>query len=160
MSRAAIFLLILGLLQMTGDLTQQAWLRVLGAISAAAPSPHLLSAVNGLETCSTRVFLEWSDRDGEIRSLELTPALHARLRGPCSRRHAYGAVLAYGPVLNADKRTRPMHSAVLHFALKGAAPLLPELGIDPADVRDPVRVRYQLREGRNPLNLPLVLEAP
>lgn len=160
MSRGAIFLLILGLAQMTGDLIHQAWLKGLGAATVASPAPKVFSAVQGLETYSTRFFVEWTDREGDVHSVELTPELYSRLRGPYNRRNTYGAALAYGPVLSTDPRTRPMHAAMMHFALTGASPLLRELGIDPADVRGPVRVRYQPREGSDLGDLPLVLEAP
>ena len=88
--------------------------------------------MRGLETYSTRFFLEWTDAQGQAHSLELTPEVYARLRGPYNRRNVYGAVLAYGPVL-------PARAARSGDALRarGDAPLLRELGIDPADVADP-----------------------
>ena len=159
---AAACLIAVGLSQMAGDLCEQfvspyygLRLKGLGAATAAAPAPKVFSAVRGLETYSTRFFLEWTGADGAAHSLELTPEVYARLRGPYNRRNVYGAALAYGPVLPAELR-----DPVLAYALCGDAPLLRELGIDPAEVRGPVRVRFEPLPGTDLGDLPTVLEAP
>ena len=161
MRTAAACLIAIGLLQMAGDLCERYLseavgrpLKGLGAATAAAPAPKVFSAVRGLETYSTRFFLEWAGPDGERHSLELTPEVYARLRGPYNRRNVYGAALAYGPVLPAELR-----DPVMAYAVCGDAPLLRELGIDPAEVRGPVRLRYQPRPGTDMGELPRVLEA-
>ena len=159
MKRAAL-LLLLGLLQMVGDLADMPALKGIGAATCASPAPKVFSAVRGLETYSTRFYLEWSDRSGEGHALELTPALYSRLRGPYNRRNVYGAVLAYGPVLSTDERTRPMFDAVARYALCGDAPLLRELGIDPSTVSGRVRVRLEPLPGTTLGNLPQLLEPP
>ncbi len=167
MNKAAVALLVLGLLQMGGDLLERLGLgaagrplKGVGAATTASPAPKVFSAVRGLETYSTRFYLEWRDRAGQEHSLLLTPELYARLRGPYNRRNVYGAALAYGPVLATDERTQPMFRAVVHYALCGDAPLLRELGIDPATVAGPVRVRYEPRPGSDLGDLPRMLEAP
>jgi hypothetical protein len=159
-SKAAVALLIIGLLQMTGDLLGLSWLKGLGAATAASPAPKVFSAVRGLETYSTHFFLEWTDRGGALHSLRLTPEIYARLAGPYNRRNVYGAVLAYGPVLAVDERARPMFTAVASYALCGEARLLRELGIDPASVQGRVRVRFEPLPGAEMGDLPRVLEAP
>ena len=167
MNKASVGLLVIGLLQLTGDLLERSGagvvgrpLKGIGAATTASPAPKVFSAVRGLETFSTRFTLEWWDRDGRMRTLSLTPEVYARVRGPYNRRNVYGAVLAYGPVLATDERTRPLYESVAHYALCGDAPLLRELGVDPADVVGPVRVRYDPRPGSDLGDLPLVLEAP
>lgn len=146
-------LLLVGLMQMVGDLTGITALKGIGAATAASPAPKVFSAVNGLETFSTRFYLEWTDLKGVSHTLELTPQIYARMRGPYKRRNVYGAVLAYGPVLPPLLR-----DPVLRYAVTGEAPLLREVGIDPKDVRD-VRVRYEPLPSTPP-ELPRVLEAP
>ncbi len=94
-------LLVLGLLQMAADLAGLSTLRGLAGATTASPAPRVFSAVEGLETYSSRFSIEWHDLDGEAHTLELTPEVYARLRGPYNRRNAYGAVLAYGPELAA-----------------------------------------------------------
>jgi hypothetical protein len=117
--------------------------------------------VRGLETYSTRFFLEWTDRDGAVHSLAITPEIGARLRGPYNRRNTYGALLAYGPVLVSEPKTRPMFDAVAHYGLSGEAPLLRELGIDPTQVKEgSVRVRLEPLPGSDLGDLPHVLEVP
>lgn len=157
---AAVCLVVLGLLQMAGDLFRLPALRAVGAATAASPAPKVFSAVRGLETYSTRFFLEWNDRQGASHSLELTPTVYRRLRGPYNRRNVLGAVTAYGPVLSTDVRTRPMFLAVARYALCGKAPLLAELGIDRSKVSDSVRVRLEALPGSTLGELPRVIEAP
>lgn len=156
--KAALFLLLLGLLTMIGDLARIAWLKGFGAATVASPAPKVFSAVKGYETYSTRFFLEWKDRDGASQSVELTPELYSRLQGPYNRRNVYGAALAYGPVLDTDPRARAMFRAAAKYALTGDAPLLREIGIDPATIVGPVRVRFEPRPGTDMGDLPKVIE--
>ncbi len=157
MRAAAALLLVVGLLQVAGEMSGIAPLVGLAAATGASPAPKVFSAVRGLETYSTRFSLEWTDPGGRVRSLALTPQVYARLRGPYNRRNVYGAVLAYGPVLSTDPRTAPMFESVARRALCGEAPLLAELGLDPAAVRG-VRLRLEPRPGSRIEGLPLVLE--
>lgn len=160
MKKAASFLLALGLLQMVSDLARVPALKGIGAATLASPAPKVFSAVRGLETYSTRFHLEWSDREGREQTVELTPALYSRLRGPYNRRNVYGAVMAYGPVLATVDATRAMYRAVASHALCGEAPLLRELGIDPETIDGRLRVRYEPVAGSDLGDLPRVLEAP
>jgi hypothetical protein len=165
-NKSAVALLVLGLLQMSGDLLDRAGLETvgrplkgIGAASTASPAPKVFSAVKGLETYSTQFHLEWTDRRGETHDLLLTPELYGHIRGPYNRRNVYGAVLAYGPVLATDPRTESMFRSVARSALCGDAPLLREMGIDPDDVAGNVRIRYEPRPGTDMGDLPRVLEA-
>lgn len=146
-------LLVLGLAQMTGDVLGIRALKGIAAATAASPAPKVFSAAEGLETFSTRFFLEWTDASGAAQSLEVTPEVYARLRGPYKRRNVYGAVMAYGPVLPAELR-----DPVFRYAVTGDAPLLREVGIDPAGVTN-VRVRYEPLPSTPP-GLPRTLETP
>ncbi len=153
-------LLALGLLQMTGDLLGCATLRGLAAASGASPAPRVFSAVGGLETYSTRFFLEWIDVDGASQSVALTPELYSRLRGPYNRRNAFGAVVAYGPVLVSSPNTRALYEHVARYAMCGDAPLLRELGLDPLRVARGLQVRLEPVAGSDLGDLPTVLEVP
>jgi hypothetical protein len=155
-------LLIVGLLQMAGDLTERLVsepagkiIRAVGLATMASPAPRVFSSHKGLETYSTRFFLFWHDRAGSKHELELTPEAYARLRGPYNRRNVYGAALAYGPVLPPQLR-----EPVMKYAVCGDRPLLRELGIDPAGVRDPVGVRCEPLPGTDIGDLPRQLIAP
>ncbi len=149
LKEAAIFALLLGvgLLQMAGAILQLPLVAGLGAATNASPHPKVFSAIYGLETFSTRFFLEWTDHGGKSHSLQITPAQYRKIRGPYNRRNVYGAALAYGPVLATEPLTRPMFEQVLDYALRGRAPLLRELGIDPASVRYPLTVRLEVEPG-------------
>jgi hypothetical protein len=162
MNKAAAFLLAVGLLQMTGDLLERTGiepagraLKGFGAATTASPAPKVFSSVRGLETYSTRFYLEWTDLDEVDHSLHVTPEVYARLQGPYNRRNVYGAALAYGPVLPEELR-----DPVMRYAVCGEAPLLRELGVDPARVKGPVSVRYEPLPGTDQGDLPRKLEAP
>jgi hypothetical protein len=157
---AALFLVTLGLLQMLGDLAGLPSVRAIGAVTSASPAPKVFSAVDGFETYSTRFFLLWRDDAGEEHVLRLTPELSKGIRGPYNRRNPYGAVIAYAPILFEAERTRPMFAAVAHFSVCGHAPLLHELGIDPTDVRGPVRLRVEPLSPRHGRRLELPLPCP
>ncbi len=156
---APVLLLLVGLLQMAGDTLGVPALKGLGAAWGASPAPKVFSQVRGLETYSTRFFLEWTDTSDAAHELELTPEVYGRLLGPYNRRNVYGAALAYGPVLVSDERTERLYRAVVGYALCGAAPVLRELGIDPADASG-VRLRYEPVSGSDMGTRPRVLEAP
>jgi hypothetical protein len=177
---AAVFLLLLGSLGMLGHVLGSETLRGLAAMTCASPAPKVFSAVKGLErseaeeakrsgarpsgavagleTYSTKFRIEWIDHEGGPQSVLLTPELYARLGGPYNRRNVYGAVLAFGPVLVSDARTKPMWTSIMRYAACGERPLLAELGIDPKSVGGKLRVvlepLYDIGE------LPRVLEAP
>jgi len=157
-SYPAVVLLVLGLAQMAGDVLHLPALKGLAAATAASPAPKVFSAVRGLETYSTRFALEWDDRAQVHHVLPLTPELYARLRGPYNRRNVFGAVLAYGPVLVSDPRTRAMFDSVARYALCGDAPILRELGVDPRAVSGHLRVRLDPRQGSELDDLPLTIE--
>jgi hypothetical protein len=157
---AAVGLVLLGLAQMAGDLANLPPLKAIAAATGASPAPKVFSAVKGLETYSTRFFVEWRDRAGKAHSLELTPDVYARLEGPYNRRNVYGAVLAYGPVLATDPHGKPMFDAVARYALCGRAPLLRELAIDPSQIDGRVRIRLEPRPGADLGPMPKSLEPP
>ncbi|HEU5321632.1 MAG TPA: hypothetical protein VFX28_12560 [Methylomirabilota bacterium] len=155
---AAAALLVLGLAQMTGDLTGIAALKALGAATGASPAPRVFSAVQGLETYSTRFWLEWTAETGAEHRALLDSERYQRLRGPYNRRNVYGAALAYGPVLVASPATRPMFEAVASAALCGDAPLARELGLVPPPRPGSVRVRLEPLPGSDLGGLPRLLQ--
>lgn len=152
-------LLILGLLQMVGNLLNQPLISGIAAAFNASPHPKVFSAAKGLETYSTDFFLEWNDTDGKSHSLQLTPTVNGKIRGPYNRRNVFGAAIAYGPVLATNEKTRPMFEAVLNYSLGGDAPLLRELGIDPSTITYPVVLRLVVEPGTKlETEMPLLFE--
>jgi hypothetical protein len=158
-NKAAIVLLVVGLMQMTGDLLNMPALKGLGAATQASPAPKVFTSVRGLEAYSTRFYLEWVDRRDIPHSVQFTPEIYRRVSGPYNRRNIYGAVLAGGPVLATDERLLPMFQAVTNYALCGDAPLLRELGIEAKNVKGKVRIRYEPLPGTTMNHLPHLLEA-
>jgi hypothetical protein len=160
MRNSVALLLALGLLQMAGDLLHVPALKGLAAATAASPAPKVFSAVRGLETYSTRFFVESTDRAGHFESVEITPERASGLRGPYNRRNVYGAVLAYGPIMQSDATLRPMFDSVSRYALCGDAPLLREMGIGTAGMQGTPRLRLETRPGSQTGALPMSFEAP
>ncbi|MHC4379554.1 MAG: hypothetical protein ACYSU1_00490 [Planctomycetota bacterium] len=156
----AVLLLLVGLLQMTGDLLQVPAMKGIGAATLLSPAPKVFSSVKGLETYSTRVVLRWKDPAGDPHEVHFDQETYARLEGPYNRRNVYGAALAYGPVLAQDEHLRPLLREVLAYALTGKAPLLQELGIDPASVTYPMSLEFQPLSGTDMGSLPRSLEVP
>ena len=160
MRKRTLLLLVLGLLQMTGDLFHFPILKAFASATAASPAPKVFSAVRGLETFSTRYFVDWVDDSGNTHSVEITPERGYRLRGPYNRRNIYGAVLAYGPILRSDPRTLPIFTSVSRYALCGEAPLLREMGIHPGSQYSNLRLRLEPRDGFSGTDLPLEFAQP
>jgi hypothetical protein len=152
---AAGALVALGLLQMAGDVLRSPTLKGLAAATAASPAPRVFSTVKSYETFSGRFTVEWTGRDGRLRTLALDPVVYARIRGPYNRRNVYGAIVAGAPLLTADPRLRPMFDAISRHAFCGEAPLLRELGVDPSGVARPPRLRIATPKGET-----FVVEAP
>jgi hypothetical protein len=156
--KPVIALLALGMLQMAADLLHLRTLKGVAAATAASPAPKVFSSVRGLETYSSRFFVEWTDKSGVFHSILIRPETTAGLRGPYNRRNVYGAVLSYGPVLQSDPSGRPMFEAVSRYALCGDAPLLRELGIPVTEIRGAPRIRIETRPGTQAGDLPLEYE--
>ncbi len=160
MRARGIFLVVLCLAQMTGDVLGISALKGIAAATTASPAPKVFSAVRGLETYSTRFSIECRDASGSERILELTPEVYGSIRGPYNRRNAYGAILAYGPIFASNPVTQPLFESVARYALCGDAPVLVELGIDATAAVAPVRVRLEPLPSSDVGDLRLVFEAP
>lgn len=125
---SAAFLVILGTARIIGELCGFLPLQAVATAVGASPAPKVFSAVRGLETYSTRFYVEWPGH-----RIELVPEIYSRMRGPYNRRNVYGAALAYAPVMPA-----PLRDPVMRHALCGDAPLLRELGVDVKATPGPV----------------------
>lgn len=133
-------LIVVGTVQMAGDLLGVTALKALGAATGASPAPKVFTAHQGFETYSSEFFISWTGKDGARREMQLTPAVYGGIRGPYNRRNAYGAALSYAPVLQASEHTRPMLESVLRYTFCGPSSILAELGIERDDVAGPFMV--------------------
>lgn len=154
----ALVILVIGLFQMTGDLLGIAALKGIGAATGFSPAPKVFTAHKGLETYSTKFYVEFVDVDGNKQSIHLTPDLYYNVKGPYNRRNIFGAALSYGPVMVMDPLTKPIFDSVSQFAVCGDAPLLREIGIDPATVASPITIRFQPAPGADMGEWPRELE--
>jgi sterol desaturase/sphingolipid hydroxylase (fatty acid hydroxylase superfamily) len=141
MNKGVAILLVVGLLQMAGDVFGVGALKGFGAATGASPAPKVFSSAHGLETFTSEFVVEWTDKEGRVHAARLTPELYSRLQGPYNRRNVYGAALAYAPILYGDPRTREMYKSVVRYALCGGAPLPREIGFDLDMISGSARVR-------------------
>jgi sterol desaturase/sphingolipid hydroxylase (fatty acid hydroxylase superfamily) len=125
----AALLLGLGVSQMVGAALGSPTLRGLGALSVAAPLPLVFTQFRGYETYAADFTFDLETVAGTRHAGPITPALSASLGGPYNRRNPYGAVLAYGPVLDAPGE-RVMVDAVLRFGLCDDGPFARALGLE------------------------------
>lgn len=139
-------MIVLGTLQMAGDILDIPLLRALGAASGASPAPKVFTAHKGFETYSSQFFISWADEDGQRHELQITPSVYSNVRGPYNRRNAYGAALSYAPVLQSSDLTKPLHDSVLRYTFCGESSILEELGVPHADVAGPYIVDLRPRQ--------------
>lgn len=143
---SALLLIIVGIMQLMGDLMGLPVLKVLGLVSHASPAPKVFTAQNGFETYSGNFYINWFGKDQQEHSIHLTPKNYASIRGPYNRRNAYGAALSYAPVLYAEGSTRDMQQSIMRYGFCNKAPLMQELGIDPLQVEGNIRIEIKPRQ--------------
>lgn len=134
-------LLLIGLTQMTGDLTGNRALKGIGAATAIAPAPKVFCDMNGLEPFASTFVI--TAQAQETISFPITPELYARLKGPYNRRNVYGAAIAGAPLL-----PEPMRQSVFGYAFGPDGPLRHELGLGDARVTLTVRTNTRGRDDR------------
>ncbi len=88
----------------------------------------------GLNLSGKTYSLDFNAYSLEMNSVLLSPEIASKIKGPYNRRNVYGAILSYGPVLDANPYMKPLYEAALAYATQGKAPLLTEVGIDPKQV--------------------------
>ncbi|MBS0625646.1 MAG: sterol desaturase family protein [Verrucomicrobia bacterium] len=141
-----------GLLQMVGETAKIPALKGLGMALNASPAPKVFCTASSLETFSSQFYIHWIDLQGEEHSKLLSPEITSKIYGPYNRRNVFGALLAYGPVLEASATMNPLYEAILSYSLTGDAPLLTELGIDPSKVQDKVTLSVVPRPSKKDLS--------
>ncbi|WP_114521408.1 hypothetical protein [Altererythrobacter sp. ZODW24] len=146
-----VLLVVVGCVQMAGDLLGLPVVKAIGAASSASPAPKVFTAQRGFETYSARFFVMWRDKQGAARELHLTPEVYAGVQGPYNRRNAYGAALSYAPVLFDTEITRPMLNSATKHTFCGNSTILEEIGIDRSNVdgafQFELRPRQQMKAG-------------
>jgi hypothetical protein len=128
------FLVTLGSMQMAADVLAMPKLKALFAATQVSPAMKVFTAQQGYETHAARFSIHWQDAAGTQRHLDLNPKSYEKVQGPYNHRNVYGAALAYGPLLRADQRLRPMQDSVMRYAFCSPGELRGDLGI-PRDAR-------------------------
>lgn len=130
-----VLLVALGTLQIFADVLAMPRLRAVFAATQVSPAMKVFTAHQGYETHAARFAITWIDADGDTQRLSVDPEVYRNVQGPYNRRNVYGAALAYGPLLRADPKLRPMQESVMHYAFCSPGTLRSDLGI-PRDAAD------------------------
>ena len=94
-----ITVILIGFLQTIGHVSGIKVIKNLGVVTAASPLPIVFTEVKGVETFASDFYIQWSTDQGELKKIQITPAIYSKLKGPYNRRNIFGAAIAYGPVL-------------------------------------------------------------
>ncbi len=140
----ALGLIVLGSIQMIGDLTDIPLLKGIGQATNASPAPKVFTSQKGYETFSKRFFFKVVDKNGNTQIIEITPKNYQYLKGPYNRRNMYGAAISYAPVLVKFDKTKPMFYSVAEFGLCQQNSILDEMGIE-YDKSKPITLFMQPR---------------
>ena len=143
---ALTFLVVIGTVQMAGDLLGLDTVKAVGAATSASPAPKVFTAHKGFETYSSVFAVMWRDASGQEQELLLTPKVYGGVRGPYNRRNAYGAALSYAPVLDSNPLTKPMLEAAIRHTFCGSSTILEEIGIDRSTVTMPFMFELRPRQ--------------
>lgn len=100
------------MLQIIGYITGIDSVRNIGRVSASSPLPIVFTEVKGVETFASDFHMQWTTENGTVESVQLTPNIYSKMKGPYNRRNIYGAAIAYGPVL-----PQPIWNSVLSYGL-------------------------------------------
>lgn len=125
----SVLLVLLGTIKMVADVFGLERLSGAAAVTNASPAMKVFTAHRGYETFSSKFHLTLTLRDGQQRTLWLTPKVYGNLKGPYNRRNVFGAALAYGPIFDADLRTRPMLHEVVQRGFCDSTDVFEELRI-------------------------------
>ncbi len=126
----ALGLIMLGSIQMIGDVGQIPLLKGIGQATNASPAPKVFTSQKGYETFSKRFFFKVVDNNGNPQLIEITPKNYQHLKGPYNRRNMYGAAISYAPVLVKFENTKPLFKSVAEFGLCNPNSILDEMGIE------------------------------
>lgn len=124
-----ILILIWGTTAMAAHLLDLPKLKGLALATCTAPYPKVFCAATTTDNRTYETFaadfqLQYTTKNGQTKTTQITPEIYTNLKGPYNRRNVYGAVLAYGPALPENLRT-----TTLKNALQSKNNILHELGI-------------------------------
>ncbi len=139
---AGILLCTLALIRVVADVFGLERLSAAAAVTNAAPAMKVFTAQKGYETYSSPFELTIRQVNGETLKLRLSPSNYSGLKGPYNRRNVYGALMAYGPVLVANPRTRTMWEVMAQRAFCGQPGIVAELTDDHLAAVESVTIDY------------------
>lgn len=143
-------LVVLGCTQMLAAVAGWQKLQGLAAATQVSPAMKVFTSHEGYETFSPRFSIHYRNQHGEEVAIPLTPEIYQQLEGPYNRRNAYGAALAYAPVLVANEATHGMLDSIMRYGFCDPAPLVAELGLAALDRTHPITIKIDPRRPAEP----------
>lgn len=155
---ALIGLSVLGTFRTFADLAGAESISALGAMTQVSPAMKVFTAHNGFETFANEFVITINRVDGSHEKIRLNPETYKKLKGPYNRRNAYGATIAYAPLLTTNPQTRQMFEEVTNYAICSPGKLIHEVaGLQPSRLKN-VRIEILPFNSYTPSDLPLFLE--
>ena len=102
-------------------------LSALASMTQVSPAMKVFTAHDGYETFANKFSITIDRVDGSREQLTMSPELYQRLDGPYNRRNAYGATIAYGPLLSTNPSTRSMFEQVAAYSICKPGTLIAEV---------------------------------
>lgn len=125
--------------------TLMGWDKVVGIASMTnlTPAMKVFTAHKGYETYSSTFVIEASYADGLSEKKTLTSKVYSHLKGPYNRRNVYGALIAYGPLLAQNPKTKAMYDAMTKSAFCKEPNILTELTFENKNKIKQVTIFYE-----------------
>jgi len=124
-----ILVVVVGFLQIIGFTLKNKTIRGIGIASTSAPLPLVFTKVKDVETFSNQFFIDYTTKENQKLSLEITPKVYSKIKGAYNRRNVYGAAFSYAPLL--DKK---LLNTILYYSFCDKN-LISEIGL-PQDATD------------------------
>ena len=132
--------------------TLMGWDKVVGLSSMTnlTPAMKVFTAHKGYETYSSTFLMEAVYTDGLVEKKTLTSKVYSHLEGPYNRRNVYGALIAYGPLLSQNPKTKAMYNAMTKSAFCKEPNILTELTFENKNNIKEVTILYENSNPNSP----------
>ena len=125
--------------------TLMGWDKVVGIASMTnlTPAMKVFTAHKGYETYSSTFIIKATYADGLSEKKTVTSKIYSHLEGPYNRRNVYGALIAYGPLLAQNPKTKAMYDAMTKYAFCKEPNILTELTFENKNKIQQVNIFYE-----------------
>lgn len=141
----SIFLIIIGMLQITGYVIKSPLLRGLGFSYGASPLPTVFGTVKGVEGFATRHTIHFINKYGAADSLALDKKVFNNLKVSYLLKNAYSIFLAYPHMLKAGQVENGINFLLKEETLQTQFLLLPPVKDSKLESRRLINGRVEIK---------------